>query len=145
MPHSYSSQYWEMVLAHVRAGRPVAELAADLEVSAATIFRWKQQDQVDRGEAVGITSSDNADLRAARHRIAELEAELAATKLASELCAEGRVVPPKDLYRIVEALGTDGHGLKSSCRLLGVASSGSSCGANAHRRPGRSGVPGSAT
>ena len=124
MPHSYSSQYREMVLAQVSAGRSVAELAAELEVSAAAIFRWKKQDRVDRGEVVGISSSDNADLRAARQRIAELEAELAATKRASELFAQGRVVPPKDLYRIVEALGVDGHGLKSSCRLLGVASSG---------------------
>jgi putative transposase len=71
-----------------------------------------------------VTTSDIAELRAARQRIAELEAELAATKRASELFAQGRVVRPKDLYPIVETLGVEGHGLKTSCRLLGVASSG---------------------
>jgi putative transposase len=71
-----------------------------------------------------VTTSDIAELRAARQRIAELEAELAATKRASELFAQGRVVRPKDLYPIVETLGVEGHGLKMSCRLLGVASSG---------------------
>ena len=31
---------------------------------------------------------------------------------------------PRDLYPIVEALGAEGHGLKASCRLLGVSSAG---------------------
>ena len=37
---------------------------------------------------------------------------------------EGRVVRPKEIYPIVEALGAEGHGLKASCRLLGVSGSG---------------------
>ncbi len=37
---------------------------------------------------------------------------------------EGRVVRPKDLFPIVEQLGVEGHGLKSACRVLRVASSG---------------------
>ena len=52
MPDTYSSQYREMVLAQVRAGRSVYDLAEGLEVSAATIFRWKKQDQIDAGDAV---------------------------------------------------------------------------------------------
>jgi transposase-like protein len=43
MPDTYSPQYREMVLAQVRAGRSVYDLAEGLEVSAATIFRWKKQ------------------------------------------------------------------------------------------------------
>ena len=72
MPDTYSSQYREMVLAQVRAGRSVYDLAEGLEVSAATIFRWKRQDQIDSGNAVGLSSQ-----------------ELAAVKRASELFLEG--------------------------------------------------------
>lgn len=61
-----------------------------------------------------------------------LEAELAAVKRASELFCEDRVMRPKELFPIVEALGAEGHGLKASCRLLGVSRRGSSVGA-----PGR--------
>ena len=49
---------------------------------------------------------------------------MSATKRATELFDEGRVVRPKDLYPIIETLGVEGHGLKVCCRLLGVASSG---------------------
>jgi putative transposase len=124
MPDTYSSQYREMVLAQVRSGRSVYTLAKGLEVSAATIFRWKRQDQIDAGTAVGLSSQDGAELRAARSRIAELEKELATVKRASELFAPGRVVRPKELFPIVEQLGIEGHGLKSACRVLKIASSG---------------------
>ena len=124
MPFAYSSEYREMVLAQVRAGRLAAELAEELEVSESTIHRWKAQDEIDRGVRAGTTTADNAELVAARQRIAELEAELAATKRASELFDEGRVVRPKDLHPIVAQLGAEGHGLKFSCRLLGVSPSG---------------------
>jgi transposase-like protein len=51
MPHSYAPQYREMVLAQIRDGRTVTELAAELEVSAATIFRWRKQARIDGGTA----------------------------------------------------------------------------------------------
>jgi hypothetical protein len=57
-----------MVLVQVRAGRSVYDLAEGLEVSAATIFRWKKQDQIDAGAADGLSSQDGAELRAARAR-----------------------------------------------------------------------------
>jgi putative transposase len=124
MPDTYSSQYREMVLIQVRAGRSVYDLAEGLEVSAATIFRWKRQDWIDSGDAVGLSSQDSAELRAARLRIAELEKELSTVKRASELFLEGRVVRPKELFPIVEQLGVEGHGLKSAWGVLQIASSG---------------------
>ena len=89
-----------------------------------TLHRWKHQDRIDQGLVSGTSSCEGAQLKAARRRIRELEAELAAAKRASELFAEGRVMRPEDLYPIVEALGAEGHGLKASCRLLGVSASG---------------------
>lgn len=124
MPDSYPPQYREMILAQVRAGRPVREVVEGLAVSTATVFRWKKQDKIDRGETGGLTTGEAAELRAARHRIAELETELATVKRASELFSEGRVVRPKELYPIVEELGIEGHGLKPACRILNIASSG---------------------
>jgi transposase len=84
MTDRYSSQYREMVLAQVRAGRSVYDLAEGLEVSAATIFRWTRQDQIEAGAAVGLSSQSSAELRVVRARIAELVKELATVKRASK-------------------------------------------------------------
>ena len=124
MPDTYWSQYREMVFAQVRAGRSVYDHAKGLEMSGATIFRWKKHDQIDAGDAVGLSSQDAADLRAARSRIAELEAELGTMKRASELSEQGRVIRPKELFPIVEQIGVEGFGLKSACRVLRIASAG---------------------
>jgi hypothetical protein len=45
-------------------------------------------------------------------------------KRVSELFSEGRVVCPKEQFPIVEQLGVEGHSLKSTCRVLKIASSG---------------------
>jgi putative transposase len=124
MPHSYAPQFRAMVIDQVRSGRRVAEVAASVGVPEGTAYRWVRQDRIDRGEIAGTSSIENAELRAARHRIAELEAELATVKRATELFAEGRVVRPKALFAIVENLAREGHGTKRVCRLLRVAPSG---------------------
>ena len=124
MPFSYSSEFREMVLDQIRGGRSVAVLARELGMAESTLYRWKRQDRVDRGLVGGTSSSEGALLQAARRRIKELEAELAAVKRASELFGEDRVMRPKDLYPIVEALGAEGHGLKAACRILAVSASG---------------------
>ena len=53
-------------------------LAADLGVSDQTIYKRRRQDTIDRGLEPGPTSEEQAELRAARRLIAELETELAA-------------------------------------------------------------------
>ena len=113
-----------MVLDQMRAGRPVAGLARDLEMCQSTLHHWKRQDRVDRGLISGVSTVEGAELKAARRRIRELEAELAAVKRVSELFDDERVMRPKDLYPIVAALGAEGHGLKASWGLLGVSSAG---------------------
>ena len=118
MPFSYSSEFREMVLDQIRAGRPVAELARDLEMHQSTLHRWKRQDRIDRGLVSGVSTAESAELVAARRRIRELEAELAAVKRASELFDEKRVICPKDLYPIVEALGGEWREGTSPSRSL---------------------------
>jgi len=92
MPRSYAPQFRAMVIEQVRNGRRVADVAASVELPQATVFRWVRQDRIDRGEIPGTSSQESSELRAARRRIAELEAELAMVKRASELFAQGQVV-----------------------------------------------------
>ena len=93
MPSSYPSEFRRKVLDLIAAGRTVAAISADLGVSGQTIYNWRRQDQVDRGQRPGVTSSEQAELAKARSRIAELETELAAPKRANELLKQ--VVPQK--------------------------------------------------
>jgi transposase-like protein len=113
-----------MVVEQVRSGRKAEEVAAGIGVSAATVYRWVRQDKIDSGELSGTPTVESAQLRAARQRITELEAELATVKRASELFGQGRVVRPKDIFPVVETLAKEGHGTKRCCRILAVAPSG---------------------
>ncbi len=97
MPRSYPSEYRRRVLDLIESGKTVAEVAAGLEVTDRTIYNWWNQHLVDAGRKPGTTSTDNTELVAARHRIAELEAQLAATKRANELLKE--VVSPSTVRR----------------------------------------------
>lgn len=95
MPKRYPVEFRRRVLDLVAAGRPVAAVAEDLGVSAQTIYTWRRQDAIDRGEAPGLTSFEQAELAAARRRIVELETELAVTRRANELL-KAQVVSQKD-------------------------------------------------
>ena len=68
----YPSEFRRKVRDLVEAGRPVAEVARDLEISAQTIYTWRRQERIDRGLEPGLTSGERAELAAARRRIAEL-------------------------------------------------------------------------
>ena len=81
------------VLDLVASGRKVAEVAFDLDISEQTTYSWLRHDRVDRGLEPGLTTPERAELRAAKRRIAELEAELVIHRRASELL--GKVVPPE--------------------------------------------------
>ena len=98
MPYRYSPEFRRKVLDLLAAGRPVASVASDLGVSAQTIYTWRKQDEIDRGDAPGLSSTEQAELGAARRRIVELETELAVTRRANELL-KAQVVSPKDASR----------------------------------------------
>ena len=85
MPRRYPVEFRRKVLDLIDAGRPVAEVAGQLGVTAQTVYNWRNQDRVDRGLRVGTSTSESAELTAARKRIRELETELAVTKRANEL------------------------------------------------------------
>src|SRR4029453_6218247 len=85
VPRRYPVGFRRKVLDLIEAGRPVAEIAAQLDVSDQTIYNWRNQDQIDRGLRAGVSTSESVELAAARKRIRELETELAVTKRANEL------------------------------------------------------------
>src|SRR6476661_7771883 len=93
VPRRYPAEFRRKVLDLVAAGRPVARVALDLDISAQVIYTWRRQHLIDTGQMPGITSGDQAGLVAARRRIAELETELAIHRQATQLL--GKVVPPK--------------------------------------------------
>lgn len=84
----YPAEFRRKVLDLVEAGRSIALVAHDLEISEQTIYTWRRQDRVDRGLVPGLTSAEKAELSAARKRIADLEAELALSRRAVELLKE---------------------------------------------------------
>ena len=76
-PYRYPPEFRHRVLDLLAVGRSVASLSADLGVSDQTKYDWRRQDRIDRGLEPGSTSAEQAELVAARRRIAELETELA--------------------------------------------------------------------
>ena len=93
MPRSYAPEFRRRVVELVRSGRPVSVVAAEIGVSEATVYRWRGQDRVDRGERQGLSSVERVELAQARRRIRELEMELEIAKKASTLFAEDAVRP----------------------------------------------------
>ena len=93
MPRSYAPEFRRRVVELVRSGRSVAVVAAEIGVSEATVYRWRAQDRIDRGERPGLSSVERSELAQARRRIRELETELEITKRASALFAAGEVHP----------------------------------------------------
>ena len=103
MPKSYSPEFRRCVIDLCRAGgRRPREVAEELGVSEATVYRWIGQEEVDLGERPGVRSGERVELSAARVRIKELEAELELTRRASAIFEEQegqRAVRPKGSTR----------------------------------------------
>ena len=85
MPRRYPVEFRRKVLDLIEAGKPVAEIAVQLGMTAQTVYNWRNQDQIDRGTRAGTSTSESAALTAARKRIRELETELEVTRRANEL------------------------------------------------------------
>ena len=122
MPRRYPPELRRKVLDLIASGRKIADVASDLGVSDQTIYNWRKQDLIDRGERPGLRSPELAELAAARRRIAELEAELAATKRANELLKVA--VPPKGRFVAIAQMAEEAHAIQVACRILEVSESG---------------------
>ena len=63
MPRPFPDEFRMREVALVRAGKPITTAAVELGVSAAAIYNWVRQDQIDRGERSGITTPESIDCR----------------------------------------------------------------------------------
>jgi transposase-like protein len=80
-------------------GERPEDLAEELKVSAATLYRWKKQALIDAGRRPGAKSYEPDELARARKRIKDLERELELVKAASALFNGEAVVRPKGSAR----------------------------------------------
>jgi transposase len=80
-------------------GERPEELAEELGVSAATLYRWKKQALIDAGRKPGQKSYEPDELARAHKRIKDLETELELVKAASALFNGQEVVRPKGSAR----------------------------------------------
>ena len=74
MSRSYAPEFRRRVVELVRSGRSVSVVAAEIGVSEATVYRWRAQDRIDRGERPGLSSGERSELARARRRIRESRA-----------------------------------------------------------------------
>ncbi len=84
----YSSEFRRRVLDLAEGGRKVADIAIDLGISEQTIYTWRRQARIDAGIESGLSTSERAELSAAKRRIRELETELTIHRRATELLKE---------------------------------------------------------
>ena len=64
MPRPFPAEFRMRAVALVLAGEPITTAAVELGVSAAAIYNWVRQDQIDRGERSVITTPESIDCRA---------------------------------------------------------------------------------
>ena len=65
MPKRYPEEFRRKVLDLVAAGRPIAQIAADLSISDQTIYGWRKQELIDTGQLPGLNRAELARLSAA--------------------------------------------------------------------------------
>lgn len=93
VPRAYPPEFRARAIALVRAGKPQKQTAHELDIHPVTLSKWVKQDRIDRGEIPGTTTTESAELRAARRRIRELETELAIIRQAAKFLGEERPRP----------------------------------------------------
>jgi transposase-like protein len=81
----YPAEFRQRVLELVASGRKVVDVARDLGVTEQTIYNWRRQDRIDRGDESGLTTGERAELLATKRRIRELETELEIHRRSTEL------------------------------------------------------------
>ena len=93
MPRPYPPEFRARAIALVRSGKQVNQNTYELGISAGCLHEWLKRDRIDRGEIPGKTSTESAELRAARKRIRDLETELAIIRQAAKVLDQDKPHP----------------------------------------------------
>ena len=102
MPFHYSSEFRHTAIERMLAGERVKDLAAEIGVSDATLYKWRRQALIDTGQSPGLKSYEADRLAQARRRIKDLEDELKLVKTAARLFDEMEAINPKGSTRLSE-------------------------------------------
>ena len=84
-PRGCPGEFRRRVIDLVEAGRPVAQVAAELPISDQSIYTWCRQARIDAGVEPGLTTAEHGELAALRERVRQLETEMAIHRRATEL------------------------------------------------------------
>lgn len=93
MPRRIPSEVRIQIVELARAGTPVKVLAKTFSVSEASIYTWRKQDQIDRGEIDGLSTDQAIELAQAKRRIKQLETELAVARKVNEVFLNQDLAP----------------------------------------------------
>lgn len=115
----HSGEFRRKVLDLLAAGRSVASVAHDLDISDQTICTWRWQDRIDRGEAAGLSTVEKGELATANKRIRQLETELAIARRAVDLLKEE--TSPKRRFAALEVIAAEDRPVQVACRVLGLS------------------------
>jgi transposase len=96
MACTYPTAFRESACKRMLAGERPENLGDELEVSAATLYRWTRQALIDAGRKPGLKSYEPDELARARRRIKELETELELVKAARPCSTATRWCARKD-------------------------------------------------
>jgi putative transposase len=118
----YPPEFRRRVLDLIDARRKVRDVARDLGLSEQTIYVWRKQHRIDQDLEPGLSSSERAELAAARRRIVQLETELKIARRAAELLKDAK--PPKDRFAAIKVMAVEGLPIQTACRILEVSESG---------------------
>jgi len=72
----YRRAFRRKVLDLPGTGQPVKHVANDLGLSQHTVYNWRTQDAIDQGSQPGLTTSEHAELAAAKIHIRQLEQDV---------------------------------------------------------------------
>ncbi|MCG7430806.1 IS3 family transposase [Dermacoccus nishinomiyaensis] len=124
MPRAYPVQFRQQAIALARSGRPVTQVAYELDIHPVTLHKWIRQDDIDHGRRPGTATVESAELKAARRRIRELETELAIIKKAAQFLDPANGAAPKRIHPVIDVLTDTGFPVNTCCRVLGVSRQG---------------------
>jgi transposase len=76
MARIYPAEFRREAVALVRSSdKTVTQIARELGLNRETLRLWVKQDRIDQGEAEGLTTSEQQELRRLRREVAELKLE----------------------------------------------------------------------
>ena len=96
MPKPYPREFRDDVVRVARkrdAGVTLEQVAADFGIHAMTLSKWLRQTAIDDGAKPGVTTTEAAELRAARRRIKLLEQENEVLRRAAAYLSQANLSP----------------------------------------------------